>query len=389
MNKLLLQEEGLTVRMKDIAEDLGVSLMTVSKALRNHVDISSETRSRVLKRARQLGYQPSWTARSLVTRRTYMVGLVVPNLMHSFFAEMAKAAASKLAPRGYHAIIVDSEESAEIERREMEVLHARNVDGLIIASSQTNGHWLRQTLRKHPVPYVMVDRTVAGIKCCYVGVDDAALGALATQHLIEQGCRRIAHLRGPAHSAGRSRLRGYRRALAEHGLRWLSEYVVRGGFSDESGHAGMQELLRLKSPPDGVFCYNDLVAAGAIKAIFEAGLRVPSDVAIVGAGNFNYSRLLRPSLSTIDQGSSAIGEEASEQLLEIIEARTPCRGKRIIMPVRLVVRESSRRKREPSLLTRPPAEGEQQEPGGRLTPPKSSEGMLVARAKARKRRVPR
>lgn len=334
----------MVVRMKDIARDLGISLMTVSKALRNHRDISAETRIRVLKRAQQLDYQPNWVARSLVTGRTHMVGLVIPDLMHSFFAEVAKGVARMLEPRGYNVIISNSEEHARVEMRAIEALLARNVDGLIIASAQKNGRWLRRTMRTRGIPYVVIDRVLTGLEACYVGVDDAEIGALATRHLIEQGCRRIAHIRGPAISTARGRLRGYRRALVEHGVKAQPEYVVGGQHQDSTGHEAMRQLLRLNPPPDGVFCYNDPVAAGAIKAVFEAGLSVPNDVAIIGAGNVHYSDLLRAPLSTVDQGSSAIGETAAELIMQCMEAKTPCRPKRILLPVRLVVRESSQRR---------------------------------------------
>jgi len=127
--------------MKDIADDLGVSLMTVSKALRNHSDISEQTRNRVLKRMRELNYEPNWIARSMVTGRTYVVGLVLPDLMHSFFAEVAKGVALKLQPLGYQVVISDTEEDGEIERKQIGVLVNRKVDGLIVASAQHSGRW--------------------------------------------------------------------------------------------------------------------------------------------------------------------------------------------------------------------------------------------------------
>ena len=334
----------MVARMKDIARDLGISLMTVSKALRNHRDISAETRKRVLKRAQQLDYQPNWVARSLVTGRTYMVGLIIPDLMHSFFAEVAKGVARMLEPRGYNLIISASEESAGLETREIAALLARNVDGLIIASAQKDGRWLRRNVRARRIPCVLIDRALPSLDACYIGVDDVEIGALATRHLIEQGCRRIAHIRGPAVSTARGRLRGYRRTLIEHGLKAPPEYVVSGRHQDSTGYEAMRHLLRLNPPPDGVFCYNDPVAAGAIKAVFEAGLRVPNDVAVIGAGNVHYSDLLRTPLSTVDQGSSAIGETAAELIMQYMEAKTPCRPQSILIPVRLVVRESSQRR---------------------------------------------
>jgi LacI family transcriptional regulator len=329
--------------MKDIARDLGVSLMTVSKALRNHSDISEKTRERVLKRARQLNYQPNWIARSLVTRRTYMVGLVIPDLMHSFFAEVAKGVARKFEPWGYQIVISNSEENPETEERHIELLLARNVDGLIVASAQTNGRRLLESLKRRKTPFVLIDRLPPGLQCNHVGVKDDEIGELATTHLIEQGCRRIAHLRGMSVSTGAGRLAGYRKALAAHGLKVLPGYVISGRHEDTTGYEGMRELLRRRPRPDGVFCFNDPVAAGAMKAILESGLRVPEDIAIIGVGNVHYSDLLRVPLSTVDQSSAAIGETAAELLTQCIEAKTPRPPRRILLPPRLVVRQSSLR----------------------------------------------
>ncbi len=332
------------VRMKDIARELGVSVMTVSKALRGHSDISQATRRRVLQRARELGYQPNWVARSLVSRRTYMVGLVIPDLMHSFFAEIAKGAASRLEPAGYHIVILNSEEDPQTEERQIAALLARNVDGLILASAQRNGTTrLFRMLNERGVRYVLIDRLPAGAKAHYVGCEDERIGELATEHLIRQGCRRIAHLRGPEIPTGTGRYRGYRRALARHGLTAPARYVVRAQHSDEAGYQAMQKLLRMRPVPDGVFCYNDPVAAGAIRAILEAGLRVPEDIAVIGSGNVHYSDLLRVPLSTIDQNSTQIGQRAAELLLELIESKRTPKPRRIIIPPRLIVRQSSRR----------------------------------------------
>ena len=330
--------------MKDIAQDLGVSLMTVSKALRSHSDISEETRRRVLKRARELNYRPNWIARSLVTRRTYMVGLVIPDLMHSFYAEVAKGIARKFEPLGYQIVISNSEENPEAELREVEVLLDRNVDGIIIAPAEASGRGdLFRRLQSRKTPYVLIDRMPVGFEGHFVGAKDEEIGSMATEHLIQQGCRRIAHLRGPANSTGQGRLRGYRRALARHGLEASPEYIVSGQHEDSTGYEGMKKLLRVSERPDGVFCYNDPVAAGAMKAILEAGLKVPDHIAVIGAGNVHYSDLLRVPLSTIDQGSALIGEKAAELLVECIEAKRPVPPRRVLIPTRLIPRESSRR----------------------------------------------
>lgn len=318
--------------------------MTVSKALRHHDDISEATRRRVLRRARQLGYQPNWIARSLVTQRTYMVGLVIPDLMHSFFAEVAKGAAASLEPAGYHIVILNSEEDPEIEQRQIEALLARNVDGLMIASAQRNGGAsLFRMLKARKVHYVLIDRLPEGAEAHYVGGQDERIGEMATEHLIHQGCRRIAHLRGPDIPTGLGRYKGYRRALRRHDLRVPQRYVVRAQHNDAAGYQAMRQLLRLDPTPDGVFCYNDPVAAGAIRAVLEAGLRVPEDIAIIGSGNVHYSDLLRVPLSTVDQNSAQIGQKAAELLRELMEGNKPARPKRVFIPAKLLVRESSQR----------------------------------------------
>jgi LacI family transcriptional regulator len=331
--------------MKDIAEDLGVSLMTVSKALRGHTDISEETRARVARRACELDYRPNWIARSLVTRRTYLVGLVIPDLMHSFFAEVAKGVERKLQPLGYQIVISNSGEDPAAEDRQLEMLAGRSADGLIVASAAASGakSALRDLIARQ-VPLVLIDRMPAGLAANYVGARDEEIGVMATRHLIEQGCRRIAHIRGRRLPNGNARLRGYRRALVRQGLRVDPELVVEGNCDDAGGYAAMRSLLALRQPPDGVFCYNDPAAAGAIKAVLGAGLDVPRDVAIVGAGNVRYSDLLRVPLSTIDQGSAFIGEAAASMLVECIDAKTPLAPKRVLVPPRLIVRESSLRR---------------------------------------------
>ncbi len=331
--------------MKDIAKDLGVSLMTVSKALRSHTDISEETRQRVLVRMRELNYQPDWIARSMVTRRTYLIGLVLPDLMHSFFAEVATGVSRRLQPHGYQVVISNTQEDPETETRDVEVLTSRKVDGLIIASAQRPGHLeFFHALDRKSIPYVLIDRQVSGVNANYVGVKDEEVGTIATEHLIAQGARRIAHIRGPAVSTAKGRLRGYRRSLERHGMEMRSEYIVHGQFGDSGGYAAMVELLKLAPRPDAVFCYNDPVAAGAIKATLEAGIKVPEEIAIIGAGNVHYSDLLRVPLSTIDQSSSLIGERAAELLLQCIDAKTAAAPQRIFLQPRLIVRDSSRKK---------------------------------------------
>jgi LacI family transcriptional regulator len=292
---------------------------------------------------RELNYQPDWIARSMVTGKTYLVGLVLPDLMHSFFAEVAMGVSRKLQPSGYQVVIANTEEDPEIELRNLQVLTARKVDGLIIASAQRHRDpEVFKALERSGTPYVLIDRVVAGVDANYVGVKDEDVGAMATEHLAAQGARRIAHIRGPAVSTGRGRMRGYRRALERRGIKIRPEYIVSGEWGDRGGYEAMMQLLKLDPRPDAVFCYNDPVAAGAIKAVLEAGLKVPDEIAIIGAGNVHYSDLLRIPLSTVDQSSSLIGETAAEILAENMNSKKPVKPKKIQIAPRLVIRDSSR-----------------------------------------------
>jgi LacI family transcriptional regulator len=336
----------MPVTMMDIARDLNVSVVTVSKVLRNQGRISEATRKRVLLHAKKLKYQMNWVARSLVTRRTFTVGLLLPEFAHPFFAEIARAVAHTVRPHGYHVVISSFEEDPELEASEADSLLARQVDGLIIASSQSPARVdMFERVRERGVPYILIDRPIPGVSACFVGVDNQAIGELATRHLLAKGCRRIAHLRGPQVGIAEARLEGYRIALKKQGFAPCPSYVVNGGHGDDTGYEGMQRLLKLSPVPDGVFCYNDPVAIGAMKAILETGLKMPQDISVVGAGNVHYSDVLAVPLTTIDQGSGRIGVLAAELLLERMVSKRSMRPKKVLIPPRLVERESTRRTR--------------------------------------------
>jgi LacI family transcriptional regulator len=336
----------MTVRMKDIARDLGVSVVTVSKVLRNHTDIGEETRERVLKRIKELDYRPNLAARALVTGRSYTMGLVVPDLVHPFFSEVAKGLSKSLRKKGYSLLISSSEEDPELERQEIDQLLARQVDALIVASAQCAVESFRKAAHQQ-TPYVLIDRRFGGLAANFVGVDDEAVGMLATEHLIEQGCKRVAHIRGQEVSTARGRLEGYKRALSRHGMSLVPGYVASGRSGDDAGEISgeevMRRLLRMSPPPDGVFCYNDTIALGAMRAILGEGLRVPDDIAVIGCGNARYADLLRVPLSSVDQDSLSIGERAGRLALSLVGAKGRVSPKCILLEPRVVVRASSLR----------------------------------------------
>jgi LacI family transcriptional regulator len=330
--------------MKDIARELGVSVVTVSKALRNHDDISEETRARVLQRMRDLNYRPNLAARALVTGRSFIVGFVVPGLLHSFFGEIAKGLTNVFRKKGYGLVMSTSEEDPELEQQEIEQLLARRVDALIVASTQVSVASFER-IEEQNVPYVLIDRHLAGLDANFVGVDDQSVGQMATEHLIQCGCKRIAFMYGTGLSPAMGRLEGYRQALLKHGIEVRPEYIrahdETGDATDDAAYATMKDLLRLPEPPDGVFGFNDQFAVNAMKAVLDAGKRIPEDVAFIGSGNIKHADFLRVPLTTIDQNSVAIGERAAKIALSIIESKTPVRPRTVLLEPRLVVRQSS------------------------------------------------
>jgi LacI family transcriptional regulator len=310
----------MAVRLKDIARDLGVSVVTVSKVLRGSPDIGEATRKRVLKRMKELNYQPNMMARGLASGRTYTIGLVVPDLVHPFFGEFAKSLSGVLRGSDRALILASSEEDPEVEQREIRTLLKRGVDVLMIASCQAN---LRNfyELGDDRTPYILFDRNFPHLAAHFVGSDDVLVGEMATNHLIEIGRKKIAHIGGRNSSPSRDRLRGYRNALAAAKLTAPDSYVVSRERVEESGdHVGfqlMQALLKLDPRPDAVFCYNDLTAVGAIEATLQAGLRVPEDIAVIGCGNLRYANYLRVPLSSIDHGTDELGKIAGRLALDL------------------------------------------------------------------------
>jgi LacI family transcriptional regulator len=337
----------MTVRLKDVAQDLGLSAVTVSKVLRDHPDISEETRKRVLKRLKEMNYQPNLAARALITGRTFTMGILVPDLLHPFFASIAQSVAHAIQPNGYSLLIMSSDEDAELEKRSIHDLLARRVECMMIASAQWSVESFRR-IEEHKIPYILLDRQFAGLAANFVGVDDQAVGVLATRHLIEQGCHAIAHIRGPEVSTALGRLEGYRQALYEAGMQSLPGHVLSLGNSGDhrgelGGYEAARELLKSKIRPDGIFCFNDPSALGTMRAILDAGLRIPEDIAVVGCGNLSYSDFLRVPLSSVDQGSEEIGRQAAQLAVELITQKIYTPPIRKLTHPELVVRASSRR----------------------------------------------
>jgi LacI family transcriptional regulator len=331
----------MPVTLADIARELGVSKMTVSRAINNHPLIHPETRERVLEVARRKNYQPNQHARALATNRSYLIGIVVPDLMNLYFAEVARAIESIARPAGFQLLICSTDEDAEREIGEVEALLLRT-DGLIISSvlPPTETKTYRKML-KDGAKMVLVDRTMENLRCPAVTTDNVEVGRLATEHLIKLGHRRIGHLRGDASSVSFERHDGYQQALAAHKIRYNGSLVRDCGFLESEGYEAMRAWLAEGDTPEAIFAVNDLAAIGAMKALDECGVAVGNGLAIVGAGNIHYSDMLRVPLTTVSWSRSEMGEQAARLLIDLINGKSPvAKPEKIILPPELIVRNS-------------------------------------------------
>ena len=337
----------MAAKMKDIARELGVSLVTVSKALRGHPDISRKTRERVEAKVKELGYRPNLAARSLVTGHSSLIGLIVPDLLHPFFADIARGLSLALREHGYFLVLSSSEEDPVLEQQEIEHMLAHRLDALVVASCQSDATMLAQ-IQAGETPLVLVDRNFTGFSSHFIGSDDYTAGKLAAEHLLAIGCKRIAHIRGTENSAGQRRYKGFADTLLKHKRALQPEYLIPTRSADVDGKrhgaAAFTQLWSLPQRPDGIFCFNDVIALGLLTVAGELGARIPEEVAVIGCGNLHYDDAMRVPLSSIDQRSNELGAKVAKVILEIVaKSDTPHEHRRVVLQPKLVERASTTR----------------------------------------------
>ncbi len=315
--------------------------MTVSRALNGKGEVSKEMRRKVLECADRLGYRPHRWARSLVTQRSLMIGVVVPEIAHSFFAEIITGIEDVLEKAGYDILLCHSRSDPERERTEIQALIESRIDGLIVAPEQPEkSPEPFVELSRHKIPFVLVDRFFPGSEFSCVRLDDLEAGFMATKFLIELGHRRIGHISGPDISTASLRRRGFLKALRAFGLEQNKKCIVPARFGIEEGRAAMREMLKFRPAPTAVFAANDPQAIGAIYACRDDGLRVPEDISIIGAGNIEGVYHPNPFLTTIDWPREELGSVAAQILLEAIANKGGPAQVRVFTP-KLLVRHST------------------------------------------------
>ena len=332
----------MPTRLIDIARSRDLSVATVSGALKGRSDISEATRERVLRKVSELNYRPNSLARSLVTRRTHLMGVIVPDLSRALFSEALTAIDRVTSAAGFTLLICNTQEVPQCEDLPLSELLPQRVDGLIIASAHdppSNKIW--RNLARQGTPFVLMDRRFP--RTHFVGGDDKMMGYLATAHLVEQGYHRIAHISGPrtvATAIGRKA--GYLKAVKRFGLEFLPQYLTEGHYHEgSSAFEAMQSLLKVAPPPDAIVAASDPIAIGTLEAALQAGLKVPEEIGIIGVGNHRYGQYLKVPLSTIDQRRTEVGEQAAKLLLDLINESKVSSAKVFLIKPELIVRASS------------------------------------------------
>lgn len=329
------------VTLQIIADELGVSKMTVSRAIRNHPDISNVTKERVLKIVAKYSYRPNMLVPALFRKRTYIIGLVIPSIRDSFFPEVTKGVEDEASRRGYNVILCNSDGKQKKEIQLIDVLLGKQVDGLLVAPSQeTNDINPYLRLIKEGINLVFIDKYFKGLKANYVVVDDKNGAYKIVEHLIKLGHKKIAHIKGPKFvSTSVDRFEGYKRALKKYGIYLDEEIIIAGGFDEESGYQAMGKLLKIMERFSAVFCVNDPVAIGAYKAIKEANIKIPEDIALTGFADSKEISFLEVPLTTVNQPKYKLGEKAASLLLDQIEKKVK-EPKKIVLRTKLIIRKS-------------------------------------------------
>lgn len=336
------------ITIKDIAKELGVSPSTVSRALKDHPDISIDTKKEINELAKKLNYQPNTVALSLRQSKTNTLGVIIPEIAHFFFSAVISGIEDIAHDAGYHVIITQSNESFEREVMNTKALFNSRVDGILMSvSRETENYDHLQSLLDYDIPLVFFDRIIDSLNACKVIVNDEQGAYEATTHLIEQGCYRIAHLAGPQNLAiSKNRLNGYKAALADNRY-MIDDNLIKvcGLGTFEEAESITNEILDYRFPPDAIFANNDVAAYGAMMAIRKKQLKIPEDIAIVGFSNWRFSSLIQPALSSVTQPGFKMGQEATRLLMKQINKAEDEESvtETISLKTNLVVRESSKK----------------------------------------------
>lgn len=330
------------VSLKDLASEIGVSVSTVSRALKNHPDISPQLTEKIQQIANERNYTPNPLAMGLLRAQTKMIGVIVPDIVTHFFASVISGIESVANEKGYFIVISSSSESMEKEKQSVENLIKSRVDGIIACISQeTNEFSHFQKLIDNEFPLVFFDRVCEGLNAPTVTVNGLEAVKSIIRHFKNNGCKRIAYISGPKHlSISKNRKEGYLEGLKECGLNFNPDLLVECNISASDATLATKQLLSLAQKPDAIFGINDTIAFAAMKEIKKHGLKIPQDIALVGFTDEFHSTVVEPSLTSVTHPTYLMGKEAARLLFKSLD-KEPVYTENVILPTELIVRESS------------------------------------------------
>lgn len=326
----------MNVTIKDLANELGLSFSSVSRALNNKAGVSKETREKVQAYAKKYGYKPNELARSLVNQNTNTIGVILPDLKNDFFSEILQGIVDAAAKINFTVLFCVSNWDSIKEREYIDELQKRQISGLILKRTREYTIYTKQDLQ---VPTVLIENWHSSCDFSYVEVDDRKGGSMATSHLLECGYKNIAFLGG--FKSSRScimRVKGYIDVLKEHNLPVIKNRILYGEFSSKSGYEMTKTALKRDPKIDAFFTNNDVIALGALQYLDEAGIKVPEEIGVVGFDNISLASMPRISLTTINQPKAILGRNAFDMLLEQIDGNA---GKRLIYQPELIKRNTT------------------------------------------------
>ncbi len=339
--------------IKDIAKVLNISAAAVSKALHDDPRISEKTKLAVKKVSKDLNYQPNHLASALRKGKSKLVGVIVPKTNSHFFSSVIQSMETVLNKEGYNIIITQSNESYKKECDNIDTLLFTQVDGIIASmANETTDLEYFEKIKSKGIPLILFDRGENNLNVDYIGINDYDSSHMIVEHLVKQGCKRIAHIGGYRHTRiFNNRIRGYIDAIKKHELPFERTFLVESSLTTEDGRVKMSELLALKNRPDAVYVAGDYAALGALQVLNERGIDIPNDIALVGFGNEPFTSMVTPAISSVNQHSAEIGKQAAQTFLAHTK-KTVVRQKlnKIILNAELIVRHSSNIQEKPIIV---------------------------------------
>jgi DNA-binding LacI/PurR family transcriptional regulator len=330
------------ISMKDLANELGVSISTVSRALKNHPDISPDLTKKIQEVALLRNYAPNPLAMGLLKQQTKMIGVIVPDIVTHFYASIISGIESVAKENGYYIVISSSNESFAKEAESVENLLRTRVEGLIVCLSQETSHFSHfNRVINDEIPLIFFDRVCEQLHVPAVTVDGREAVINIIRHFHENGRRRIAYISGPQHlNISKNRKEGYLAGLQQYSLPYQSELFVECKLNAEDATLAARKLLNLEKKPDAIFGINDTIAFAAMKEIKRHGLKIPDDIALVGFTDEFHSTVVEPALTSVTHPTFQMGQEAARLFFRWIENGGPF-SQNVVLPTELVIRDSS------------------------------------------------